>query len=155
MVFVANSGTLDLMSNLDGGVPDGHFDVKIFSKMGRLMAQLLIDLQDSYHKWLIAESAARNATISELIADLISERSGKIVLSANERYVLRLLQNVSNTPGWMIQSRVLWTNWQVRGSLSELSTALEGLAKHGLLVANAAFTEFQLTASGYMFGREG
>jgi hypothetical protein len=117
------------------------------------MPQVVIDLPDSLNSWLNAEAAARRTTVGTVISDMITEKSGTVGLDANENHLLRALQNVSNKRGWVVPARVLWTNWQVRGSLAEMSTALEGLVKKGLLNANPAFTEFQLSEAGFVLGR--
>jgi hypothetical protein len=118
------------------------------------MAQVTIEIQEAQRQWLVDEAKARRVSVEDLISSLIAEKQGDLPLSANERYILRLLQNVSNKPGWVVPTRILWTNWQLRGSLSELSKALEALANKGLLAANQAFTEFQLTESGFSTGRD-
>ncbi len=118
------------------------------------MAQVTVNLPESDYSWLTSEAAARQATVGELISDLIAEKSRRVKLTASESFVLRSLQNVSNRLGWVVTARTLWTGWQVRGSLAELSAALESLVKKGLLTANSSFTEFQLTEVGFSLGRE-
>jgi len=117
------------------------------------MPRVTIELQETAHHWLVAEAESRRMSVEDVVNALVAEKYGAVALDPHEGYVLRLIQNVSAKPGWPVPARALWTNWQLRGSLAELSKALEGLARRELVVANQGFTEFRLTEAGFAASR--
>jgi hypothetical protein len=117
------------------------------------MAKVTIELPAATMTWLEAEAARLGLSVAAVLTARIAESAGAAGLDAHEGYVLRLVRNVSAKPGWPVPVRALWTNWQLRGSLAELSKALEGLARRELVVVNQGFTEVRLTEAGFSAGR--
>jgi hypothetical protein len=117
------------------------------------MPQITFELSDTAYQWLAAEAASQRMSVEDVLRALVAEKSGTAPLNAHESLALRLIQNVSAKPGWPVPARAFWTNWQLRGSLAELTTALEGLARKGLISVNQEFTEVRLTEIGFTAGR--
>jgi hypothetical protein len=115
------------------------------------MAQVTIEIPDKLHDWLEAEARGRRATVDEVVKLIIQERRGSVALSHQEAYILKLFHNVSTKPGWPVPTRMLWTNWGVRGSAVELTSALEGLARKGLIEVAANGFGYTLTDAGFVF----
>lgn len=115
-----------------------------------MMPRVTIEIPDAVHDWLESEARTKRATIDELINSCIEERRGGVVLTPQETYILGLLHNVSTKPGWFVPSRMLWTNWGVRGTAAELNKALDGLTRKNLVMATTDQTGYMLTEAGFL-----
>ncbi len=114
------------------------------------MTRVTIEVKDQLHDWLETEARARRASVEELINSCIEKsRGGGVVLTPQETYILGLLHNVSTKAGWLVPARMLWTNWGVRGTVTELTIALDGLIRKDLVVASPDKSGYSLTEAGF------
>jgi hypothetical protein len=115
------------------------------------MGIVTVDLPDALHLWLTNEAASRRTPIPDLIRQILSEQADELGLSPHESEALALFHSVSTKPGWVVPARNLRASWGVRGSVDDLSRALEGLMRKGLVAATADMAAFSLTAHGYSY----
>ena len=118
---------------------------------GAKVTKITVEISDPIHQWLNAEAGNRGLSLDQIVTNCLAEQLSKSRPSAHELYVLGILQNVTQKFGWVVTSRLLWSIWGIRGSASELETALRGLTSKGFVDESQNAAGYVLTSVGYNF----